>query len=123
MTFCFDVERQLPVDDRAFEDELLDTERTDLPRRDEIRLFDFLLDNVNRPRGQAEDDNLVGLMVGDISVPLEFQINRFLGAAAVPTTCERSNFAFFFFEFEVEDFMVDDLRVGIILKAGGSTVS
>ena len=64
---------------------------------------------------------MVGLIVGDVGVPPEFQINGFFGAAAVLTTSERSNLAFFFFEVKVEDFMVDDVRVGIVLKAGGST--
>jgi hypothetical protein len=116
LTSYFNVERRLPVDDQTFEDDLLVTEDTDFSRRNETRLVDFLLDGVDHPRGQAEDDNLVGLMVGDISVPLEFQINRFLGVATVPTTRERSDFACFSFEFEVEDFMVDDLRVGIVLN-------
>ena len=31
LTSCFSVERQLPANDRAFEDKLLDTEETDLP--------------------------------------------------------------------------------------------
>ena len=66
---------------------------------------------------------MVGLMVGDVGVPLEFQIDGFFDVAAVLTTSERSEFAFFFFEFEVKDFMADDVRVGIVLKAGGSTVS
>ena len=35
LTSCFDVECQLPADNQAFKDELLDTEGTDLPRRNE----------------------------------------------------------------------------------------
>ena len=66
---------------------------------------------------------MVSLIVGDVDVPLEVQIDRFLGAAAVLTTSERSDFAFFFFEFRVDNFVVDDVRVGIVLKAGSSTVS
>ena len=94
-----------------------------MPRHDETQLINVLLDDVGRPRGQAEDDNLAGLMVGDVGIMLEFQIDGFLSAAAVPTSRERSDFAFFFFEFKVEDFMVDGVRVGIVLKAGGSTVN
>ena len=112
LTSCFDVERRLPWDNQAFEDDLLDTEGTDLPRRNKTWPVDFFLDNIDRPRGRAEDDNLVGLLVGDVGVPLEFQIDGFLGTAAVLTTRERSDFAFFSFEFKVEDSMVDDLRVG-----------
>ena len=82
-----------------------------------------MLDSVDRPCGQAEDGTLVGLMVGDVGVSPEFQLDGFLGAAVVPTTRECSGVASFVFEFEVEDFMVDDFRVGIVLKAGGSTVS
>ena len=123
LTSCFGVERQLPADDQAFEDKLLDTERMNLPRRNKPWLVHFLLDDVDCPCGQAEDDKLVGLMVGDVGVPLEFQIDGFFDVAAVLTTSERSEFAFFFFEFEVKDFMADDVRVGIVLKAGGSTVS
>ena len=95
-----------------------------MSQRDNLRLVDFLLDNVDCPSGQEENDNLVGLMVGDVGMPLKFGIYGFLGAATVPTTSERSDSAFFFFfEFEVEDLMVDDTRVGIVLKAGGSTGS
>ena len=57
-------------------------------------------------------------MVRDVRVPLELQIDGFFNAATVLTTNERSNLAFFFFEFEVNDFMVDDVRIGIFLKAG-----
>ena len=94
---CFDVERRLPTDDQAFEDDMLDIERTDLPQRDKPRLVDFLSDNADHSCGRAEDDILVGLMVGGVGRLLELQINGFLGAATVPTPCERSNFAFFFF--------------------------
>ena len=123
LTSCFDVECQLPADNQAFKDELLDTEGTDLPRRNESWLVDFLLDDVNHPREQAENDNLVGLIVGDVGVPLEFWIDGFFGAVAVLTSSEHSDFAFFFFGFKVKDFMVDDVRVDIVFKADGSTVS
>jgi hypothetical protein len=62
-------------------------------------------------------------MVGDVEVPLEFQINGFSAVATILTTSECFNLAFFFFKFEVDDFMYDNMEVGIVLKASSSTVS
>ena len=62
-------------------------------------------------------------MVKDVWVPLGFRIDGFLDAATVLMANERSKLAFFFFfEFETDIFMVDDVRIDIILKANGSIV-
>ena len=52
---------------------------------------------------------MVGLMVRNVGVPLEFRIDGFLDTAAVLTTSEHFKLAFFFFVLESDDFMVDDV--------------
>ena len=96
--------------------------KIDLPQRNNPQLVNLLLEDVDHLRGWAEADNAVGLMVRNVGVPLEFRIDGFLDTAAVLTTSEHFKLAFFFFEFKVDDFMVNYARIGIFLKAGGSTV-
>ena len=116
LTSYFNVEHRLPADDRPFEDIFLDTEGTGLPRCDKPRLVISLLEDVDRSRGHAEDDNLVGLMAKNVRVPLEFQIDGFSDTTTVLTTNERSKLAFFVSEFKVDNFMADGVRIYIFLR-------
>ena len=118
LTSCFDVDWRLPVDDRAFEDEWLETEGTDWPQLDKPRLVDFLSEAGDHPRWQVEDDDLVHLRVIDVGMLPDFRIDEFFGADAVLTASERSELIVFFFDLDLDGFVVSRWCAGWYLCEG-----